>query len=113
MRAAAQGTEHWRTEGCPGEVATSPDRAPSDISGEIQTDPLEGAYYALRIETHMDTGDLPLKQRVADAMIAADKKTAHLKPDSEECARLWMQAFHDTLWRVTPDPGSTNLTRPA
>jgi len=53
----------------------------------------------------METGDLPLKQRVADAMVAADKKTAHLNPDSEECARLWMQAFHDTLWRVTPDRG--------
>jgi len=60
----------------------------------------------------METGDLPLKQRVADAMVAADKKTAHLNPDSEECARLWMQAFHDTLWRVTPDRSSTSRTRP-
>jgi hypothetical protein len=51
----------------------------------------------------MQTGDLALKQRVRDAMIAADKKTAHLKPDSDECARLWMQVFHDTLWRVTPN----------
>jgi hypothetical protein len=53
----------------------------------------------------METVDLPLKQRVRDAMLAADKKTAHLKQDSEECARLWMQVFHDTLWRVTPDRG--------
>jgi len=52
----------------------------------------------------VETGDLPLKQRVRDAMIAADKKTAHLN-DSEECARMWMQVFHDTLWRVTPDRG--------
>jgi hypothetical protein len=29
--------------------------------------------------------------------VAAEKKTAHLKQDSEECARLWMQVFHDTL----------------
>ncbi len=40
--------------------------------------PLLKAYYALRIGNHMETGDLPLKQRVADAMAAADKKTAHL-----------------------------------
>jgi hypothetical protein len=51
----------------------------------------------------METGDLPLNQRVADAMVAADKKTAHLKPESEECGRLWMQVFHDTLWRLAPD----------
>jgi hypothetical protein len=60
----------------------------------------------------METGDLPLKQRVADAMVAADKKTAHLKPDSDECARVWMQVFHDTLWRVTPDRSSTSRTWP-
>jgi hypothetical protein len=53
----------------------------------------------------MEPRDLPLKQRVADAMIAADKKTAHLNPDSEECARLWMQAFHNTLWGFTRGPG--------
>ena len=53
----------------------------------------------------METGDLPLKQRVADAMVAADKKTAHLRQDSEERARPWMQVFHDMLWRVTPENG--------
>jgi len=47
----------------------------------------------------METGDLPLKQRVADAMAAADKRTSHLRQDSEECARLWVRVFHDTLWR--------------
>ena len=52
----------------------------------------------------METGDLPLKQRVADAMLAADKKTAHLKRDSEEYIRLWMQAFREALWRDTPGP---------
>jgi hypothetical protein len=51
----------------------------------------------------METGDLPLKQRVWAAMVAADKRISNLKPDSEECGRLWMQVFHDTLWRVTPD----------
>jgi len=53
----------------------------------------------------MEIGDLPLNQRVADAMFAADKKTANPKPNSDECARLWMQVFHDTLWRVKPDRG--------
>jgi hypothetical protein len=72
--------------------------------------PLLKAYYAFRIGTHMETGDLPFKQRVADAMVAADQKTAHLHPGSDECARLWMQAFHDTLWRVTPYRGSTSRT---
>ena len=57
------------------------------------------------IGTH--SGDRGLAPQAArrDAMIAADEKTAHLNPDSEECARLWMQVFHDTLWRVTPDRG--------
>ena len=59
----------------------------------------------------METGDLPLKQRVADAMVAADKKTAHLYPGSDDCARLWMRVFHDMLWSV-PDPGSTSRTWP-
>jgi hypothetical protein len=58
----------------------------------------------------METGDLPLKQRVADAMVAADKKTAHLHSGSDECARLWMRVFHDTLWGTTRDPGSTSRT---
>ena len=61
----------------------------------------------------METGDLPLNQRVADAMLAADKKTAHLKPDSEECGRLWIQVFHDTLWGTKRDPGSTSQTWPS
>ena len=52
----------------------------------------------------MKSGESPLKQRVADAMLAADKKTAHLKRDSEEYIRLWMQAFREALWRDTPDP---------
>ena len=58
----------------------------------------------------METGDLPLKQRVRDAMLAADKKTAHLHPGSEECARLWTRVFHDTLWGTTRDLGSTSRT---
>jgi hypothetical protein len=53
----------------------------------------------------MESGDLPLKQRVRDALAEADKKTSHLDPDSEECIRLWMRVFHDTLWGVTPAPG--------
>ncbi len=60
----------------------------------------------------METGDLPLRQRVADAMAEADKKTAHLRPDSDECAGLWIRVFHDTLWGTTRDPGSTNRTWP-
>ncbi len=60
----------------------------------------------------MDTGDLPLKQRVADAMVEADKKTAHLHPGSDECASLWIRVFHDTLWGAAPDPGSTSRTWP-
>ena len=62
----------------------------------------------------METWDLPLKQRVADAMAEADKNTAHLHPCSEECARLWTRIFHDTLWGITsdrdttPDRGSTS-----
>lgn len=60
----------------------------------------------------METGDLPLKQRVADAMVAADKKTAHLPQGSDECARLWVRVFHDTLWGTTRDPGSTSRTWP-
>ena len=56
----------------------------------------------------METGDLPLKQRVADAMAEAEKKTAHLHPGSDACARLWMRVFHNTLWGTTPDPGSTS-----
>jgi hypothetical protein len=56
----------------------------------------------------METEDSPLKQRVADAMVEADKKTAHLHRGSEECARLWTRVFHETLWGATPDPGSTS-----
>ena len=55
----------------------------------------------------MKSGDLPLKQRVAAAMVEADRKTAHLHPGSEECARLWMRTFHETLWGTTPDRGTT------
>src|ERR1700741_3359357 len=74
-----------------------------DISAKTKCDSLESAYWPLG-QAHMKSGDSPLKQRVADAMLAADKKTAHLKRDSEEYIRLWMQAFREALWRDTPGP---------
>jgi hypothetical protein len=52
----------------------------------------------------VESRDSDLKQRVRDAMEEADKKTAHLKPDSEEYVRLWMQVFHDALWGYTREP---------
>ena len=52
----------------------------------------------------MESGDSDLKQRVMDAMEEADRKTAHLKPDSEEHARLWIRAFYDALWGGTSAP---------
>ena len=58
----------------------------------------------------MESGELPLKQRIAAAMVEADRKTAHLHPGSEERARLWMRVFHESLWGTTPDSGSTSQT---
>ena len=45
----------------------------------------------------MDSGDSDLKQRVLDAMEEADRKAAHLRPDSDEYVRLWMQVFYGAL----------------
>jgi hypothetical protein len=54
---------------------------------------------------NLESGEADLKQRVLDAMEEADKKTAHLNPESEEYIRLWMQVFYDALSGVTRAPG--------
>jgi hypothetical protein len=53
----------------------------------------------------MESGASDLKQRLRDAMEEADRKAAHLNPNSGEYVKLWMQIFHDTLWGVTRAPG--------
>jgi hypothetical protein len=62
----------------------------------------------------MDTGDLPLKQRVADAMVEADKKTAHLHPGA--CGFASSTTRCGAL-RATParpiGPGLRNVGSPA